>query len=166
MGSAIVAIAAGGGGGRELGNIASATWPAANDALFWPFLISVPTIVRKLWVYNGATVSGNFDIGIYTEDGKQVIAQGSVAQAGASVLQVFDPTDFLLQPAQYYMALAFNNTTATVFQTGTLTNASVCRMLGATKQATAFPLPTTATFAAYTASRIPICGLSTRAVLN
>src|SRR3972149_4026032 len=103
-----------------MGVPASAVWPTANKALYVPFRIGKPVLVKKLFLINGATVSGNVDVGIYDAAGTRLISAGSTAQAGASALQQFDIADTLLGWGLFYMALAVRNVTATALGTATL----------------------------------------------
>jgi len=141
----------------NLGNSSSAAWPAANDALFVPFNLSRPAFVQRMYVANGATASGNIDVGIYTYDGGRIVSIGSTAQAGTSALQFFNITDTLLKPDRYYMAVAKNDTTGTVRRF----NTTIIRQqqMGVVKMATAFALPAVATFATVTATVIPLVGM-------
>lgn len=136
---------------------ASAAWPAANDALFMPLVLFRPALVKRLFVANGATAGNNVDMGIYSADGSKIVSIGSTAQAGTSVLQFFDIADTYLSPGQYYLALAFDGTTATIKRI----SLAVIRLkqMGVMKMASAFALPAAATFATVTSSVFPLCGL-------
>lgn len=136
---------------------ASTVWPAANDALFIPFTVKQPLVVKTLFSANGTAVSGNIDLGIYTKGGKRIVSSGSIAHAGTSVLQFYDFTDFILGQGLYYMALAVDNTTATFFRSNL--SSSILQCVGVAKQASAFPLPATATFATVTANYLPLIGV-------
>lgn len=118
---------------------------AANDAWYVPFVLNEPFTVRKAGWHNGTTVSGNVDIGIYSANGTRIWSSGSTAQSGTSVVQVVTPTAFTLAPGLYYLAIAVDNTTGT-FRGFALQQAG--RSTGVFTQASAFPLPSTATFAA------------------
>lgn len=95
------------------GAASSTAWPAANRAIAYPFVLTNTATVLKMWVHNGATVNGNFDIGIYDEDWVRKVSSGSTAQAGTSVLQEVDVANTALSAGRYYMALCFDGTTAT-----------------------------------------------------
>lgn len=123
---------------------ASAAWPAANRAIFYPFLLHVPTVLTKLWCLNGNTVSGNLDIGIYDVAGTKLVSTGSTAQSGTSALQTVTITALPLAPGTYYMAMAMDNTTGTLYRITTPT-VNLAIGLGWFQQATAFPLPATFT---------------------
>lgn len=142
---------------------ASAVWPAANRAIFVPFVLPERVTVRQLLCVNGGTVSGNVDVGIYNSDLSLLISSGSTAQAGVNSTQTFDVTDTVLQPGFFYLAMAANNILATNQRWapfGTQQGA-----FGVAQQASAFPLPASATLASVTSSYIPYIGLSLRAVV-
>ena len=136
---------------------ASAAWPAANDALFVPLYLNQQILVKRLYVVNGATASGNMDVGLYTADGSLIISSGSTSQSGTSAPQFFNIADTTLAPGQYYMACSIDGTGGTVFRA----NLSVIRNqeLGVVKATTAMPLPTTATFATVTSALLPLMGM-------
>jgi hypothetical protein len=155
--------------GVSLGSIgggntpASAAWPASNDALFVPFTLPQATLIKRLFVVNGAAVSGNIDVGIYSESGARIVSTGSTAQSGTSTLQFFDITDLVIGPGRFYLAVALDNTTGTLFRASlTVPRAQA---LGLAKQATAFALPATATFATMTAGYLPLMGAEVVRVL-
>lgn len=141
----------------------SATWPSANLALFIPFKVFFSYTATRMFAYNGATASGNIDIGIYSSQGNKLVSSGSTAQSGTNVLQEFDITDTVLVPGLYYMAVAMDNTTGTLFRN--TTNLNPLRMNAIYQQASAFALPTTTTFAAMAQSYIPVIGMSNRSFL-
>ena len=124
----------------------STAWNSANKAQYMPFRIFAPTIITKLWWFNGATASGNVDCGIYDAALMRLVSTGSTAQAGTSVLQIVDITDVLLGPGLYYFALALDNTTGTIMRAGT-SGTAIMVGFGIFSQNSAFPLPATATLA-------------------
>lgn len=127
------------------GMTASGAWPAANLAIYIPFVLSRPTVVRRIGWFNGATASGNVDAGIYDYAKARVVSTGSTAQAGVSAVQSVDIADTALAPGQYWMGLALSSATGTVFRTAG-TN-MLWWAFGLQQQASALPLPATATFA-------------------
>jgi hypothetical protein len=135
----------------------SATFPASNDAIFVPLYLSQATLVKRLFSSNGSAVSGNIDVGIYTENGARITSSGSTAQSGTSTLQFFDITDIVLGPGRYYLAVAMDNTTGTLFRV----NPTLLHVIktGVVKQASAFALPASATLVTATASYIPMIGI-------
>lgn len=149
--------------GHGTGNLAasSTTWPAANRALFVPFRLVEPFLIRQMFHHNGATVSGNIDVGIYDAKGTRLISSGSTAQAGTSVLQIFNVTDTWLGSGLFYFAAAMDNGTGTLTRHAHAWGAA----LGCVQQASAFPLPATATFAAYGTGFIPVLGATGKTVI-
>lgn len=138
---------------------------SANLAIYFPVIVEAPLLVRKIWTHNGTSVSGNIDLGIYTAGGAKLYSTGSTAQSGTSAVQsVTLGTPFFLVPDLYYLAIAADNTTATVF--GTPHSNEDLRRMGLFTQATAFPLPATATFASNTlAIKAPLVGITNRTVI-
>jgi hypothetical protein len=141
------------------GTPSSAAWPAANDALFVPIYLEQHTTVTRLYVINGATASGNIDVGIYTADGALITSSGSTAQSGTNAPQFLNITDILLPPGAYYLAAAYDGTGGTIFRA----NLSVIRNqeAGVVKSAAAFPLPSSASFTTVTSGLYPLMGMET-----
>ncbi len=136
-----------------LRSTATSVWPAANDALFIPFEVSVPITVVQIHLAI-FTSSGNIDVGIYDSSGNRLVSAGSTVTAAVGE-QIFNITDTLLQRGRYYAAIAIDNGTAAVPAYNALTT-SLLAVYGLRKQATAFPLPATATFASPTAFYLPM----------
>lgn len=125
----------------SLGLVAGSSQPlnAANDAYFYPFTLSEPfTVVKAGWI-NGATVNGNVDIGVYSENGTKIWSSGSTAQSGTSAGQAVTPTAFTLPPGKYYMAISSDSATATFLA---MSGGEVARAMGILIQSV-FPLPST-----------------------
>ena len=142
------------------GVLASAVWPTANKAFYFPFGLPFRFNVRRMFVANGGTVSGNFDIGIYTLDGKRIYASGSTAQAGTTALQYVSlSTELILPPDAYYLALAFDNTTATT-QRNAAAGINGVRAMGVLQETSAFALPASMTPAAVSAVYVPLFGIT------
>ncbi len=136
-----------------------AAWPSANLAIYVPFYLRAPMVLGSIWIMNGATVSGNQDLGIYTESGTNIISSGSVASAGTSAPQRFVlTTPIALNRGRYWLAAAKNDGTGTHFAWNTAST-FVSRMLGCAQQATAFALPATATFATTGQIYLPLIGI-------
>jgi hypothetical protein len=134
-------------------SLASAVYTAASRAYYYPMHLDDFVTVTQMAIFNGATVSGNVDVGNYDVNGTRLVSSGSTAQAGASTIQTFDVADTALTPGDYYLAMAADNTTATYYCYKP--NAQWMEMLGIQMQATALPLPATATFATASAGFIP-----------
>lgn len=149
---------------RDAGSVASIAWATANQARYVPFWIPERIVVVKLLAYNGATLGGNTDIGIYDEVGSEVVGIGAAAQTPTNNWQEFDITDTPLNPGLYFVGLLNTTTTATYFGWA---NKEIGRAMGVYSQAVgAATLPTpTATFAALDAAVIPIVGMATRTLI-
>jgi len=147
---------------NQFASPASGTWGTANRAVFIPVTLRRPFVLQKMGVLNGATATGNIDLGIYTEDGVRIWSSGSVAQSGTNVFQLVTPgSPVKLTAGRYYMAMATNSTSSTI--TGRLATQALARFLGAGIQASAFALPSTATIAAAPAAlRVPNILMSDR----
>lgn len=128
----------------NLGGPASGNW-TANRAIYMPFVLRQPFVVQKMAVHNGSTVTGNIDLGIYSENGVKLWSSGSTAQAGTDVYQVLTPgTPVRLTPGRYYMAMAASSTSPV---TGRLSVGDLGKIGAVGIQASAFPLPSTMTLA-------------------
>lgn len=133
---------------------ASAVFPSANLAIYIPFTVYETITIVKLSILNGAAVSGNVDVGIYDAGGAKIISTGSTAQSGTSAIQTFDITDTVLSPGLYYLAIAMDNTTGAI-ENVTVTAIDV-EALGVFQEASAFPLPSSATPAAFAQTVLPL----------
>lgn len=131
-------------------NPGSMTWPAANRALYVPLHLPWDYPVRRVWWYNGSSITSvNMDLGIYTLAGKQIYHTGSTAQAGsASASQYVTPSPtFWLPAGSYYLALACSSSTANRGGSGTSASFDVHleRISGMMIEDSALPLPATMT---------------------
>lgn len=139
----------------------SATYPATNRALYYPFLVDLPCTATQMFTYNGTAVAGKVDVGIYDEVWKRLVNIGLTTQAGTSTLQLFNITDLALAPGfRYYMALTCTSTTAT-FLRGTA--AALRQQAGGVQQqnlGAELALPETATPANPVSAYIPLFGIS------
>lgn len=142
----------------------SGTWTSTSRAIFVPFALAAPFQVRKVWWANGATLGANADCGVYSIGGTLLGSTGSTAQAGTSVVQSVS-LSLLLQPGSYYVALVLSNTTGTVLRTTALTTTLGQPTLGIAQQATAFPLPATATLAVAGSAFLPLFGITSASVI-
>lgn len=136
-------------------------WPAANTAIYVPFEVFQPYPVAKILISNGTSVNGNVDVGIYDIGGARLGSSGSVAMAGVSTVQNIDLPDLVLLPGLHMMAMATDSATSTFGGIAVGTNDfQIAQGWGIFQQASAFPLPNPATFAAYTSIMIPYMALS------
>lgn len=137
---------------------ASVAWGTVNLAILTPIWIPFRYPIRNLFWYNFATVAGNVDCGIYSSELARLVSSGSVAQAGASTIQ-FSAVDLVLEPGQYYVALASSSATAT-FAASALGTATRERYFGLLQQTTALPLPASITPALVANARVPAVGFT------
>jgi hypothetical protein len=135
-------------------------WPTANLAIFIPVEIPYPYPLRYMAWLNGATVSGNADIGLYDSEGNRLVSSGSVAQASANAIQVQTLTTTLLKVGLYYMALAVDNTTATFSRW--IPGVEHLRVSGVRQASSAFVLPATPTFAVPANAYLPRIAMGSR----
>lgn len=144
---------------------ASTVHPATNRAIFVPFSITGRYPVTKVWWTNGATISGNVDVGVYSDDGALILHAGTTAQATANVIQsVTLATAVVLNPASYYMALEASSATATFF--AGVTVARALTLVGLAQQAVgSMPLPNSFTLAAPASAYLPIFGIANASVI-
>jgi hypothetical protein len=164
LGPEAVGAVCAGGACVQTANPVSQTWGTANLACYIPFVLSAPFLAQLMLYYVGATNTGNIDAGIYDEEGNKVVTKGSTAVGTAGTLQSLDITDTLLNPGRYYMAANCDTATSTVFAyTCTAQQAQIMGMLNEAVGAVTLPSP--ATFAAATATRVPLIGVSGRALL-
>lgn len=139
---------------------ASTAWATANLAILCPVFIPCRYPVKNLFVYNFATLGGNVDVGIYSEDLQLLASSGSTVQAGASTIQFF-AKDIVLRPGQYYFGMSSSSTTAT-FAASQLGTATRERYFGLLQMATALPLPQTFVPASVANARVPGIGITWR----
>jgi hypothetical protein len=133
-------------------------WPMPGMAIFVPFRIFDSLIVADLWVDNGPSVLGSFDLGIYWQ-GTRLVSTGPIEQRGPMSRQFTDliPGTTCLAGGDFYWALSFDNAQAPVM--GILPRPSLPpQTLGVSMQLGAFPLPAIATLALPTSQFIPSCG--------
>lgn len=152
-------------------NPTSGAWPASNRALYVPFTLRTAATVYKVFWANGATASGNVDMGIFAstsgKPGALVISTGSTAQSGTDTLQTIDIADTqLVGGVLYYMALVNSGSTGTFYRYTTPV-ANLLTMLGCCQSATSLPLAANPTIATLASSYTPMFGLvfDTSAVL-
>lgn len=137
----------------------SATWPTANLAIGYPFMLSEARTALQMWVFNGTAVSGNIDAGIYDSTGTKLVSKGSTAQSGTSTLQLLDITDTALKPnTLYYAWMSVDNTTATITRLAGSVSIAQTSGTGVLQMAAAFALPATITGAAVANNYIPAFG--------
>ena len=146
----------------------STAWVGANRAYYIPFYMPQTSTVYRLWTLNGATAGGtnSRDIGIYSADtsrlpATKLVASGATASSGTNALQFYDITDTVLAQGLYFIGVAQNGTTDTMFANTPASALSLDKIVF--MQETAYTLPASATPALMTALYLPVCGLALRA---
>lgn len=145
------------------GGIASATWTSANRAIYVPIFLPEAVLAVKVFWFNGTSVSGNVDCGIYNESFTRLVSSGSTAQSGTSALQEANITDTLIPAGRVYLALALDNTSGHIMRASQSTVWQ--KLIGTALEASAFPLPATATPATMTVAAYPFFGFSLRTLV-
>jgi len=144
-----------------VGTPVSAVWPAANRAVYIPFLVqSRQCVVTQLFFYLDVFSAANYDIGIYDATKKRVVSMGSTAVPNTPATMVLaNIADTALLPGQYWLGMVVSvAATLTVFRHATANYLAVAsgmqqEALGSTV------LPDPPTFANLSSSFQPICGL-------
>jgi hypothetical protein len=135
------------------------TWPTANLAIYVPVIVRARVVVKQLWFANQTTASGNYDIGLYDAGGTGLLRKGSAAKPSGSDEVVWDCTDTTIGPGIYFLALAMSVNTDTLYGNNTPSPPNFAAM-GLFSEASALPLPATATFAVpQTLAVYPIIGM-------
>lgn len=134
-----------------IGIYAAGAWPAANRALFIPFSIDEQVTAYSLGLQTN-TFSANLDMGIYDLYGTQLVHTGT--QVGVGGYNNFNIADTILQPGYYYMAAVSDSVSGSIIRFNP--SAQFLRSFGVREMATAFPLPSTATFANPTSAYAPL----------
>lgn len=158
------------GSGAELSyvassSIASAVWPTANLARFVPVVVEYPTTIRMMGL-SIVAVGGNIDLGIYRQDGTQLVSTGSTPVAATGFMPI-DIADTLLAPGLHYLAVAADVSSGLQVQRLSVYQL-LQRLAGIREMASAFPLPATATLATPTMSSttmVPFLVASSNAVI-
>lgn len=139
---------------------ASAGWPAANKAIYYPIRLPAAWPVKRLWWVNGATTAGAWSVAIIRRsDLARLVTSGAVTQAGVNVPQ-FASVDVVLPPGDYLVGGSASLTTTTIWR-HTLTGVDHARIAGQLEQLTAHPIPDPAVPVQMTSNFLGYFGLST-----
>jgi hypothetical protein len=123
----------------------SGTWHLQYGVVYVPVRVKRRCVVRKLGIANGATATGNLDLGLYDAAGIRLVSTGPTAQSGVNAEQVTDVTDTTIGPGLYYLACVMDGTTATVYRQ--IPTAPLCAAHGVlTETLGSGTLPATATW--------------------
>lgn len=148
---------------------ASTAWPAANQAMYFPFYIQAPGYIQQMVWVNGATATGNVAMGLYDEAFNLLAGTGSVSATGTSAPQAVSmpapaqgPAGFLVTCGRYFLALwASSGSQTFIAWTTAAASTNVNRMLGIGQQTSLTTgLPTLAVPAVSANSYIPLIGVS------
>lgn len=137
------------------GTLVGAAWPAANRALFVPFRVPTEVTVYKMVIGTGSAAGGNWDLGIYDQLGNMLASTGSTARTAQDANSASLTAAVTLAPGFYYLAAAADGTNNYAALNPSLQN---CKLMGMRQMATAFPLPSTATFASVASNFLPWFG--------
>ena len=147
---------------------ASTAWPANNDAVAVPFLVSTPvTFVRAYFISGSTPGTTNYDLGIYNDTFGLIRSIGATACVNSStavqpVGGAAFTTPVTLTRGRYFMAMSAAATSMTVRAQANAVQ--IYRAFGLFKMASAHPLPTTFVPAAMaTSGFMPSMGLLTAA---
>lgn len=135
-------------GGSLNSGIVDAGWNSANSALLWVLQLTEPALITQLFWYNGATIAGNIDCGIYALDkgaltATRIVSTGATAQAGASAPQAVDITDTVIGPGEYLIAVAVSDAAATFRASAYSSNNNETQQVGVFRASSVMPLPAT-----------------------
>lgn len=101
---------------HNLASASAASGLTALNAVCIPFIMPYDGYASSWFVYNGATVSGQFNVAMYNGDtGALIGSSGAQTQAGTNVVQE-GSIGFTVPVGVHYMAFACDNTTATFFR--------------------------------------------------
>lgn len=139
-----------------MGNFVLTHGITANKAYYMPFYLPESFSMTHLFHISGASATGNVDLGIYDENGTRLVSTGSVAKGGTNNCHLLNATDTTLPRGKYYFAYAQNGTTTV----GGWFGIQLSKLCGNLEQATAFPLPATATFAVVSHGTVPCVGMT------
>ena len=136
-------------------------WPGVNMATYIPFVVQADywdvTAFDLLFTVFG---TDNADVGIYTEAGIRLVSTGSLATA--TTWHKVVATTRLVR-GRYYLGISMSGVTDTISEySGTPAGNTVqgCHAAGIKAQASAFPLPATATLGAPGYQAVPACYVS------
>lgn len=144
----------------------SGAYEIANRAIYYPLIVPSACVARRMWWVNGSTVNAsyNIDVGIYADagykPGVKLVSTGSTAQGTASQVQFVDVTDTTLAPGRYWLAIVCSTVSATVFRVTVAANIDALLRF---EEASALPLPATATPVESSNTPVYLCGFATTA---
>jgi len=107
----------------KMTSLATSTIGIFNEAILIPFSLALPVTIRTAFTYNGASVGGTLDIGVYTREGGvantlvRMFSSGPTVQSGTNAIQSNYVLSGTMQigPGTYYMALLASNGSAGLY---------------------------------------------------
>jgi hypothetical protein len=137
----------------------------ANDAVYVPVWVPQTAVFVSGYVFNGSAANGavSWDVGIYSESGTKLGSTGATAANSNSALQrAALSASVTLTPGRYYIACAHSAAVANaVFAWAAQVPNG--RWAGMYLQATAYTLPSPATFATWASKILPVFGIGQQA---
>lgn len=139
------------------------TWPSANLAIYVPMYLPSPLQLQSLYWNNGTTVAGNVMMGIYNENGSQILETAVVAQSGSGAPQSVDFSSRALRfgTGRYWLGIVMSSATAQLkgWTNGTGIT-SINRMFGLSEESLGgTDLPAQMTFGSSARGLIPLLGI-------
>lgn len=121
---------------------AAAVWTTANTAWYCPFNLPQIATITQFFTWNGTVGTDRVDLGIFSADGTSLITTGSTVLSGNTTIQLYNTTDITLNVGDYFLAMAMNGTTDTMFRVAMI-NSTAANTIGCRTGASSFPLSTT-----------------------
>lgn len=132
----------------------------ANQARYTPLVIYRSCTAFRIWFRTSGVQTGNYDVGIYDENGTRLVSSGSTALPTTQNAVMVDIADTPLTAGRYYLAHAVSSATSS--QAVGIASIVNLRAAGNVTQASALPLPATMTFGTSGESSVVIMGLDVR----
>lgn len=140
---------------------ASAGWGTASQAVYIPFSLPFPYLIRRMFWVNGSSAGSTHELAVYTFGGRQLVTTSGQTGTGNSAPQYITlGTPYLLSPGTYYLGYSLNATTSNRIFLDSDLSALIKRFTGILEQASASPLPALATFATPTTTSYPLVGFT------
>lgn len=145
-----------------IGAVAGGSWtPGANAAIYVPFVPPADVTAKRLF-FLGDNTTGTIDVGIFAADGTRLVSTGSVTNATARV--VTDVADTSLTAGTLYFLGISASSSSSNTRRATTGNALQGRATGLLLEASAHPLPATATLTGVSTYQfLPMFGFLTTA---
>jgi hypothetical protein len=152
-------------GGYLLGTstAASAAYPAANLAIYVPFVLEHPATVFETWVETGSlTTSNATEIGVYDTALNRLFTTATTVSTASDTVNSSGMTDYVLAPGTYYLAFGCDGTrnfNSTALALGIYQSMGIVEQTGLTGAS----LPNPMVPVVYTRAFLPHFGLNLRA---